>query len=37
MLGANASKNMFHVVVNNGAHETVGDIRSLGYPIFGKA
>ena len=29
MLGANKSKNLIHVVINNGAHETVGGMPTV--------
>ena len=29
MLGANAPKNIVHVVINNGAHETVGGMPTV--------
>ena len=30
LLGANAPKNMVHVLINNGAHETVGGMPTVG-------
>ena len=33
VLGANAPKNMIHVVINNGAHETVGGMPSVASKI----
>lgn len=33
VLGANASKNMIHVVINNGAHETVGGMPTVAESI----
>ena len=29
VIGANAPKNMVHVVINNGAHETVGGMPTV--------
>ena len=33
VLGANTPKNMVHVVINNGAHETVGGMPTVAYKI----
>ena len=33
VLGANAPKNMIHVVINNGAHETVGGMPTVASKI----
>jgi phosphonopyruvate decarboxylase len=33
VLGANAPKNMIHIVINNGAHETVGGMPTVASKI----
>lgn len=41
VLGANQPKNLLHILINNGAHETVGGMptvsKSIDYPMLAKA